>query len=65
MRDIYESPTAQLLAVDIKQFFLWEKQKWDKIITGLHQNTRPPPSFFFAELNTLFIPLADIFIPLT
>ena len=33
MRDIYESLAGQLLAIVIKQNFLWEKQKWDKIIT--------------------------------
>lgn len=33
MRDIYESLAGQMLAIVIKQFFQWEKQKWDKIIT--------------------------------
>lgn len=33
MRDIYESLAGQLLAVVIKQFFIQEKQNWDKIIT--------------------------------
>ena len=36
MRDVYESPIGQLLATVMQQFLLWERPKWDKIITGLH-----------------------------
>jgi len=71
MRDVYESPIGQLLATVMQQFLLWERPKWDKIITGLHSLLPLWFCFFvfvfvfLVEVDVLFIPLVGIFIPLT